>query len=218
MKKATPAAGQPKNTAQGLAFPARRQPTQARSRRMVERLLDAAGQVFMAEGFGGATTNRVAEVAGVSVGSLYQFFPNKLTLLAELQRRWTARLGAELDVALADPHRPLADLIDEVLGVHARVQRASDGLLGFLLTERHHLPLDLTVRDAVRERLEHMAALRRPGSAPAHNRRAAQMTIHIADALYVKPGGPTDPHLRAQVRQALLGYLSLALEEPPTTP
>ncbi|MGY2893795.1 TetR/AcrR family transcriptional regulator [Deinococcus sp. UYEF24] len=179
---------------------------------MVERLLAAAARTFMEEGFEQATTNRVAETAGVSVGSLYQFFPNKLAMLYELQGVWTARLGAELDVALASPHRPLAELVDEALGVHARLQRESAGLLGFLLTNGHGTSQQ-TVRKAVLERLEQIALLRHPASDPARNRLIAQMCIHMTDALYtLTPGGAVDPQIRFQVRQALLGYLSSTLE------
>ncbi|MFC4640269.1 TetR/AcrR family transcriptional regulator [Deinococcus hohokamensis] len=196
-----------------LAFPARKRPQQARSRQMVDRLLAAAAQVFVLEGFAAATTNRIAEVGGVSVGSLYQFFPNKHALLAELHRVWTARLGVELDAALVSPHRPLLDLIDEVLGVHARLQRESAGLLGFLLTT-HFDSSAKTVRQAIQERLEHIARLRRPDLEPAQVHLMALMTIHIVDGLYtVLPGQASDPRVRQQVRQALLGYLTLALKE-----
>lgn len=204
----------PKKAEQQLAFLTRKQPRQARSRQMVDRLLHAAAQVFMGEGIEGATTNRIAEVAGVSVGSLYQFFPNKLTMLAELQRLWTERLGAELDVTFARPHRPLVDLVDEVLGVHAFLQRESEGLLGFLLTN-HHVKVNSSVRQTVQERLEHMASLRRPGSDPVQNLMIARMTIHIADALYtLSPEGANNPQVRAEVRQALLAYLGTTLNEP----
>ena len=55
----------------------RKQPKQARSKATVEAILQAAAQVLVNEGYDKASTNRVAKVAGVSVGSLYQYFPNK---------------------------------------------------------------------------------------------------------------------------------------------
>lgn len=217
MKNALPVNRKQKKPEQGLAFSARKRPRQARSRQMVDRLLGAAAQVFIEGGFEAATTNRIAEAAGVSVGSLYQFFPNKLALLSELHRLWTARLGAELDLALEQPHRPVTELVDGVLDVHARLQRESAGLLGFLLTNSHTLAPTLTVRRAVQERLEQMALLRRPGSDPAQNRLLAQMIIHISDALYtLSADGALDPRIRAQVRQALLGYLKPVLDDRPS--
>ena len=55
----------------------RRQPRQERSRATVDAILTATTQVLMERGYAGLTTNRVAEVAGASIGSLYQYFPNK---------------------------------------------------------------------------------------------------------------------------------------------
>jgi len=63
----------------------RKQPKQARSSSLVEAMLDAAVQVLTKEGAGRFTTARVAERAGVSVGSLYQYFPNKAAILFRLQ-------------------------------------------------------------------------------------------------------------------------------------
>ncbi|HHO54652.1 MAG TPA: TetR/AcrR family transcriptional regulator [Deltaproteobacteria bacterium] len=64
----------------------RKQPRQARSKRMVRALLDATAKVLVEEGWSAASTNRVADVAGVSVGSLYQYFPNKESLVLTLAR------------------------------------------------------------------------------------------------------------------------------------
>lgn len=63
----------------------RKQPQQTRSTELVEAILNAAVQVLMKEGAARFTTARVAERAGVSVGSLYQYFPNKAAILFRLQ-------------------------------------------------------------------------------------------------------------------------------------
>jgi AcrR family transcriptional regulator len=63
----------------------RKQPQQARSEELVSAILEAAIQVLAKEGFQRFTTARVAEKAGVSVGSLYQYFPNKASILFRLQ-------------------------------------------------------------------------------------------------------------------------------------
>lgn len=78
----------------------RKAPQQARSKRMVEWILQGATRVFRAEGFG-ATTNRIAEQAGVSVGTLYEYFPNKEALLAALAERHVAEAEGGVDAALA---------------------------------------------------------------------------------------------------------------------
>ena len=63
----------------------RKLPRQDRSRATVDAILEAAARVLVKEGFERTTTNRVAEAAGVSVGSLYQYFPNKEAILFRLQ-------------------------------------------------------------------------------------------------------------------------------------
>jgi AcrR family transcriptional regulator len=64
---------------------ARKQPQQARSTELVATILEAAVQVLAREGAQRFTTARVAEKAGVSIGSLYQYFPNKAAILFRLQ-------------------------------------------------------------------------------------------------------------------------------------
>lgn len=79
----------------------RKQPKQARSTELVATILEAAVQVLATEGAPRFTTARVAEKAGVSVGSLYQYFPNKAAILFRLQSdewrqttdQWRAILG-----------------------------------------------------------------------------------------------------------------------------
>jgi AcrR family transcriptional regulator len=63
----------------------RKKPVQERSQLTVEAIVVAATRIFREAGFAAATTNRVAELAGVSVGSLYQYFPNKLALLTAVR-------------------------------------------------------------------------------------------------------------------------------------
>jgi AcrR family transcriptional regulator len=78
------------------AMKPRKLPRQQRSRVTVEAILEAAAQVFVARGYAGGTTNHVAERAGVSIGSLYQYFPNKDALLVALMERHVEESGAEL--------------------------------------------------------------------------------------------------------------------------
>lgn len=73
----------------------RRVPRQARSKDTSEVIVEAAARVFAEVGLVKATTTRVAEVAGVSVGSLYQYFPDKQAIVLALFERQTRRLEAE---------------------------------------------------------------------------------------------------------------------------
>lgn len=189
----------------------RRLPRQARSRQMVARLLDVAAALFAGQGYAATTTNHIAEQAGVSVGSLYQFFPNKAALLAALQAGWTERLGQELDVVLQGAAiRPLEDVIDDVLEVHARLNADPPGLLSLLLSLPSPAADTETVIAALQGRLEGILDLRAPQLGADPRRYVARMSIHIANGLYTlgSPSGATNPAVRAEVRAALLAYLS----------
>ncbi len=72
----------------------RKRPVQDRSRATVDTILAAAAQVLVQDGFDRASTNRVAEVAGVSIGSVYQYFPSKEALVAALVERHNEAMRA----------------------------------------------------------------------------------------------------------------------------
>ncbi|CAD5247331.1 TetR family transcriptional regulator [Bosea sp. 62] len=65
----------------------RKEPRQARSRATVEAVVEAGARILSEQGWGGFTTNKVADAAGVSIGSLYQYFPDKLSLVDAIRRR-----------------------------------------------------------------------------------------------------------------------------------
>lgn len=80
----------------------RKTPLQKRSKQMVNDILEAATRVLATQGINSFTTNRVAEVAGVSVGSLYQYFPNKQSLLFRLQEKEMEENWRVLDAILSN--------------------------------------------------------------------------------------------------------------------
>ena len=79
----------------------RKQPRQARSRAMVERIVTAGRQVLADEGYDALTTNRVAAVAEVSPGSLYQYFPDKAAILDEVIDRYWSEVSERVSASLA---------------------------------------------------------------------------------------------------------------------
>lgn len=88
---------------------ARKRPQQERSTRLVADILEAAVRVLVREGAPRFTAARVAEAAGVSVGSLYQYFPNKEAMLFQLQTEEWARTRALVGNILDDQTRPPLD-------------------------------------------------------------------------------------------------------------
>lgn len=103
----------------------RKIPGQARSRATIEAVLAAAAHILEHDGLGGFNTNAVAERAGVSIGSLYQYFPNKDAILVALIEQQTAAFAdsiAELVEGTAGPSfaDDLRDLLYKAVEWHAR--------------------------------------------------------------------------------------------------
>jgi len=125
-------------TAVPTALKPRKKPSQDRSTATVDAIVEAAIRILRDGGWAACTTTKVAELAGVSVGSLYQYFPNRAAIAVEIVRRRTRKLllaaiGADLGGA--------ADL-EEAIG------RA---MAAFLTEKRTSLDLSLALRDALPE-------------------------------------------------------------------
>ncbi len=106
----------------------RKQPSQQRSTKLVEAILEAAVRVLSRDGAGGFNTVRVAERAGVSVGSLYQYFPNKQAILFRLQEDEWQQTTHLLHTIFADTQ----------LAAEARLRKA---VRAFFRTEHEEAPL-----------------------------------------------------------------------------
>ncbi len=103
----------------------RKKPRQQRSAATWDAILEAAAQLFQRSGYAATTTNKVAERAGVSIGSLYQYFPNKDALLVALAERHLGEASHQLAAVFErlERERPglqasLALLIDAAVTLH----------------------------------------------------------------------------------------------------
>lgn len=120
----------------------RKQPRQERSRETVAVILEAAARVFAEHGYAAGTTNRIAAKAGVSIGSLYEYFPNKDALLVALMEAHIAEGQAILAAAASEvllpglPLRQVAErLVRAMIELHGR-----DRALHRVLFEEAPLP------------------------------------------------------------------------------
>lgn len=95
----------------------RRIPQRTRGQQRVDKILDAAAQVFAQVGYEAATTNQIAAAAETSIGSLYQFFPNKQVILTILAERYLTKLREIYDTLLTPDayNMPLNDLLDKLI-------------------------------------------------------------------------------------------------------
>lgn len=103
---------------------------------MVDRIVDAASRVLIAHGYDGTSANRIAQEAGVSPGSLYQYFPNKDAIIVALLDRYsadvTARIAGRLASLLDAPPRTIIESVLDAL-IEALAERRE--LLGAVYDE-----------------------------------------------------------------------------------
>ncbi|MET4685027.1 TetR/AcrR family transcriptional regulator [Brevundimonas faecalis] len=122
------------------ALSPRKRPTQARSIALVDAILDASAQILEAEGLDALTTNLAATRAGVSIGSLYQYFPNRDAILASLMIRSEATLRSRVTTALSQtPPGDLNQGIRLVVAAAMDHHRAAPRLCAILEQEERRL-------------------------------------------------------------------------------
>ncbi len=102
--------------------PMRHQPKQARGKQRVEKILEAAAEVFDEMGYEAATTHAIADRAGTAIGSLYQFFPDKLSIFHALEARHMEQVKA-INTQLFSPEMvqlPLEQFVENMVKTYAR--------------------------------------------------------------------------------------------------
>jgi AcrR family transcriptional regulator len=197
-------------------------PTQVRSRARLRRVLDAADELLCDAGADAFTTTRLAEVAGVPVGSVYHYFPDKETIVEALAvRYWSDFEDLVAAVAEADERAPLADPAGAVLEALAAGFRARPGFLelwyGGLRTERVREATRPT-RSAIARSIERIFAVHWPQASYARRRVAARMVVIAGDgmlreAFRIDPGG--DQLLLVESRAMLSAYARARLGSRP---
>jgi AcrR family transcriptional regulator len=119
----------PAQMAAQLARKPRKQATQERSRATVAALIEATARILVSDGFDKTSTNRIAEVAGVSVGSLYQYFPSKEALVAAVAERHNREIMEVIGVTLEEiDSLPVEQAIRSLVGVAIQAHRVDPGL------------------------------------------------------------------------------------------
>ena len=102
----------------------RKKASQERSRATVDALVEATARILVREGFDKASTNRIAEVAGVSVGSLYQYFPSKEALVAAVIERHNQEIMQTVRGELAEvASQPMEQGVRKLVAVAVKAHR-----------------------------------------------------------------------------------------------
>src|SRR5690349_19686232 len=114
----------------------RKEAKQERAQATVEAILRATAHILVRDGYDRASTNRIAERAGVSIGSLYQYFPNKESLVAALLDRHMGEMRAVLtEISASIGEKPIPEAVRDF--VHAMIRaHAVDPVLHRVLLEQ----------------------------------------------------------------------------------
>ena len=142
----------------------RKTPRQERSRATVDALLEATTDILLREGYAKLTTNRIAERAGVNIASLYQYFPGKDAIVAELRRRHGDEQRAALRQVLAerttgDLESTIRSLVSMGVAGHAHAPRLHRVFTEEIpaLAYRDIVAVDAPLFDAMRRFLQAVA-------------------------------------------------------------
>lgn len=168
-------------------FRPRKQPRQQRSAETRQRILDAAARVFAEYGYAKGTTNRIAAAADMSIGSLYQYFPNKDAILSALT---DAHIDAGAALLAERASAPLPESLDDLLRLFVRAtidnHRDDTRLHRVLFEEAPRSPgvldrLHRTEEAAVRAAQQLLAS--HPEVTVADTAFAARMTVASIESL-----------------------------------
>jgi AcrR family transcriptional regulator len=166
----------------------RKEPRQERARATVDAILSATARVLVKEGYDHASTNKIADAAGVSVGSLYQYFPSKEALVAALIERHSQEMMRCLEEKglSATPDTPLRAVVREVVEAMIEAHRVDPKLHRVLMEQvprvgalKRLSELDAVALDMIRVYLE----LRRAEVRPKNLKIAAFLMASLVEAV-----------------------------------
>ncbi len=199
----------------------RRTPQGERGRRRVALILEAAEQELAQSGYEQFTTNAVAARAGISIGSIYQFFPNKEALVHALAVRYHETIRALYDDLFSSLPReqPLAQmvdrLIDPLIEYNSR-NRAFQTLFCSIPVPFRMNEAVAKVRAEVIDRVHALFAARRPGLAEERRKVCVLVSVHAVEALLplaTDENGAVRGDVAREIKRLLLAYLEPVLGE-----
>jgi AcrR family transcriptional regulator len=189
---------------------------QARGEKRMAELLDAASEVFAAQGYAKASTNAIAAAAGASPGTLYQFFKNKEAIAEALMARYVERLraahGEAFNPSVAE--LPLEEMLDRIIDPVVAFDRANPGFYALLSDPQLSPELASAKKPAQKlmfEQLDKILGKRAPGLEPARRARTAEVAVHLFRGILPLIMDAADeelPALVAETKEVLFGYLS----------
>ena len=205
--------------------PLRRKPRQARAQERIERILDSAEQAFADFGYEGATTNLIASRAETSIGSLYEFFPNKEAIAKALADRYIVTIGGLYASEIVDLPGVWGDaIVERVVAALDRFYRDHPGavpLLNGRFSSAELAEAGELLQHAMVRQIERVLAARAPQVPAIRRHLVATVVAEIARSLLVLADQSPLSQRRAVVNEgvsAVIGYLERSLGEPMAPP
>ena len=166
----------------------RRAPRRARGQQRVTRILDAAEQLFAEVGYDAATTNEIAARAHASIGSLYQFFPNKEAILHAVAERYHAGMLAVYEALLTSDIEsvPLEELVERLVEAMIAFGGAHIGFSRIVLQASPNTQLGNAASALLRDmigQLDQLLAARAPWLTPSQRTLYATAGLTAVNAL-----------------------------------
>lgn len=198
-----------------MISPVRREPKQRRARQTVDAILDAVVRLLKREGLGAITTNRIAEVAGVSIGSLYQYFPDKRAIFAALHERHIGEIDRVIETTLVKhAESSLDELIRALIGAMVDAHTTDPKLYELLSTEVPHRAGG-TQEFSVRHRGAFLIAISSRSSELKKGRALGKVVFvvtHMVEALshgavLRRPEGLSLADAKGEITRAVLAYM-----------
>ncbi|NUW44780.1 TetR family transcriptional regulator [Nonomuraea rhodomycinica] len=198
--------------------PLRRRPAQRRSARRVERMLDACAELLDEIGYESLSTTRIADRAGVAIGSVYQFFPDKRAITQELTRRnvelFVSRVGRRfMEEDYVGWWEAVDAIIDEYVDMHRTVPGFKSLHFGDVV-DLNLLDSDSDNNTVIAGRLRGLL-LQEFGLADSHELDVAVLVAVEAGDAVLKLAFRRDPHgepeIIAAAKQLIRGFLSRQL-------
>ena len=197
--------------------PLRRRPRQLRGQRRIEAILDTAERLFAGMGYEATSTNQIAAEAHTSIGSLYQFFPNKEAILRALVARSQEQMRGVLDEVFAsDPQDELSPdelldrLLDPLIALYARGYRMLALFVALPRTGDGALAGQPLVEEIVR-RLDARLARRMPGLSAERRELSVRMIVETVRALMplmTTVEGQVRPEAVTELKRMLRAYIA----------
>ena len=192
----------------------RKAPRQARSRATVEVIVTAGARVLDTRGWSGFTTNEVARAAGVSIGSVYQYFPNKLALVDAIRHQHFGDVLAVLQRAhdrQRPPERLIEGLVNDMIAVHRDYPALHRALLDLLDLEETKTAYDAFQKEYLRRYALIVAACRGSGRGPGKKDEATAQVLSSAIEGVIHNGARRglleQPRLKRELIRLTLSYL-----------